>query len=246
MLVEKSVKEALIDYAKGRKVVVLQCSEDGKMDANLLSDFLEYDNNKYLVDVPAVIDPEFESAVQDMMKGSEVITPAEEDVNEEPAESEVEESESANDEDGEEKQLPPPSAPELEKEEVVPAKNSKKKEYDPEVLRKYVLDGKSNKEIAEMMKVSVGTIKNWVYENGLTGFRARGGGRKEPQRGYGYNSDRHLCRSCRYRDGLVTARGGCNYLSIAGHSRGCSVDNCNVYEKGKKVTKKEAMRLREV
>lgn len=110
MLVEKSVKEALMDYAKGRKVVVLQCSEDGKMDANLLSDFLEYDNNKYLVDVPAVVNPEFEAAVQDMMKGSEVITPTEEDVNEEPAESEVEESESANDEDGEEKQLPPISA----------------------------------------------------------------------------------------------------------------------------------------
>ena len=243
MLVEKSVKEALMDYAKGRKVVVLKCSEDGKMDANLLSDFLEYDNNKYLVDAPAVIDPEFESAVQDMMKGSEVITQAEEDVNEEPAESEVEESESANDGDGEGKQLPP-TAPELEKEEIVPAK--KKKEYDPEVLRKYVLDGKSNKEIAELMKVSVGTIKNWVYENGLTGFRTRGGGRKEPQRGYGYNSDRHLCRSCRYRDGLATARGGCNYLAIVGHSRGCSVENCNVYEKGKKVTKKEAMRLHEV
>ena len=107
MLVEKSVKEALMDYAKGRKVVVLQCSEDGKMDANLLSDFLEYDNNKYLVDVPAVINPEFEASVQDMMKGSEAITPTEEDVNEETAESEVGEPESANDEDGEENQLPP-------------------------------------------------------------------------------------------------------------------------------------------
>lgn len=109
-----------------------------------------------------------------------------------------------------------------------------------------MIDGKSNKEIAEMMKVSVGTIKNWVYENGLTGFRTRGGKRKEPRHVDGYNSDRHLCRSCRYRDGLATARGGCNYLSIAGHSRGCSVENCNVYEKGKKATKKEAMRLREV
>ena len=108
MLVEKSVKEALMDYAKGRKVVVLQCSEDGKMDANLLSDFLEYDNNKYLVDVPAVVNPEFEASVQDMMKGPEAITQTEEDVNEDPAESEVEETESANDEDGEEKQLPPP------------------------------------------------------------------------------------------------------------------------------------------
>lgn len=107
MLVEKSVREALMDYAKGRKVVVLQCSEDGKMDANLLSDFLEYDNNKYLVDVPAVVNPEFEASVQDMMKGSEAITQTEDDANEEPAESEVDGPESANNEDGEEKQLPP-------------------------------------------------------------------------------------------------------------------------------------------
>lgn len=110
MLVEKSVREALMDYANGRKVVVLQFDAKGRIDANLLSDFFEDENNKYLVDVPAVVNPEFEAAVQDMMKGSEVITPAEEDVNEEPAESEVEESESANDEDGEEKQLPPISA----------------------------------------------------------------------------------------------------------------------------------------
>ncbi|MDY4192795.1 MAG: hypothetical protein SOY03_00510 [Bariatricus sp.] len=110
MLVEKSVKEALMDYAKGRKVVVLQFDSKGRIDANLLSDFFEDENNKYLVDVPAVVNPEFEAAVQDMMKGSEVITPAEEDANEEPAESEVEESESANDEDGEEKQLPPPNS----------------------------------------------------------------------------------------------------------------------------------------
>lgn len=93
---------------KGRKVVVLQCDEKGRIDANLLSDFLEEENNKYLVDVPEVIDPEFEAAVQDMMKGSEAITQTEEDANEEPAESEVDGPESANDEDGEEKQLPPP------------------------------------------------------------------------------------------------------------------------------------------
>lgn len=119
MLVEKSVKEALMDYAKGIKVAVIQFDSKGRIDANLLSDFFEDENNKYLVS-------EFESAVQGMMKGSEAITPTEEDVNEEPAESEADEHESANDEDGEENQLPP-SAPELEKEEIVPAKNSKKK-----------------------------------------------------------------------------------------------------------------------
>ena len=108
MLVEKSVKQALMDYAKDKKVVVLQFDAKGRIDANLLYDFLEDEKNEYLVDVAAVINPEFEAAVEDMMKGSEVITPAEEDVNEEPAESEVEESESANDEDGEEEKHPPP------------------------------------------------------------------------------------------------------------------------------------------
>lgn len=110
MLVEKSVKEALMDYAKGRKVVVLQCSEDGKMDANLLSDFLEYDNNKYLVDVPAVINPEFEASVQDMMKGSEMIVSTEDGTDSEPIESKTDESDSMLEDPGEEEQLPPPNS----------------------------------------------------------------------------------------------------------------------------------------
>lgn len=57
MLVEKSLNAALMDYVNGKKVVVLQCQEDGRMDANLLSDFLEHDANKYLVDVPIVENP---------------------------------------------------------------------------------------------------------------------------------------------------------------------------------------------
>lgn len=108
MLVEKSVREALVDYAKGIKVAVLQFDAKGRIDANLLSDFFEDENNKYLVDAPAVVNPEFEASVQDMMKGSEAITQTEEDANEEPAESEVDGPESANNEDGEENQLPPP------------------------------------------------------------------------------------------------------------------------------------------
>lgn len=66
MLVEKSIKEALMDYAKGRKVVVLQFDAKGRIDANLLSDFFEDENNKYLVDVPAYNNPDFEAAVQEM------------------------------------------------------------------------------------------------------------------------------------------------------------------------------------
>lgn len=66
MLVEKKLNDALKDYIKGRKVIALQCQEDGKIDANLLSDFLENEQNKYLVDVPAYRNPDFEAAVRDM------------------------------------------------------------------------------------------------------------------------------------------------------------------------------------
>lgn len=70
MLVEKKLNDALINYTKGRKVVVLQCSEDGRMDANLLSDFLEDDKIKYLVDVPAYSNPDFENTVQSMVESA--------------------------------------------------------------------------------------------------------------------------------------------------------------------------------
>ena len=63
MLVEKKLNDALMDYTKGRKVVVLQCAQDGRIDANLLSDFLEDDQIKYLVDVPAYSNPDFEDAM---------------------------------------------------------------------------------------------------------------------------------------------------------------------------------------
>lgn len=66
MLVEKKLNDALINYTKGRKVVVLQCAQDGRIDAKLLSDFLEGDQIKYLVDVPAYSNPDFEDAIRDM------------------------------------------------------------------------------------------------------------------------------------------------------------------------------------
>lgn len=72
MLVEKKLNDALIDYTKGRKVVVLQCAKDGRIDANLLSDFLKDDQIKYLVDVPAYNNPDFEGAIRDMAESVKV------------------------------------------------------------------------------------------------------------------------------------------------------------------------------
>lgn len=44
-----SLNEALTAYTKGEKVIILQCLEDGQMKANLLSDFLEHEEDHFLI-----------------------------------------------------------------------------------------------------------------------------------------------------------------------------------------------------
>ena len=66
MLVEKNLKEALEYYIKGKPVTALWIGEDGSMKAMPLSDILDQPENHFLVDVPAVANPDFEQAVQDM------------------------------------------------------------------------------------------------------------------------------------------------------------------------------------
>lgn len=53
MLVEKSSKEALEYYIKGKPVTALWIGEDGGMNAMPLSDILDRPENHFLVDVPA-------------------------------------------------------------------------------------------------------------------------------------------------------------------------------------------------
>lgn len=67
MLVEKKLNDALKDYIKGKKIVVLMQYDDGSFDTSLLSSFLEGENIHYLVDVPAVENPDFAQAVINMM-----------------------------------------------------------------------------------------------------------------------------------------------------------------------------------
>ena len=64
--IEKPLKEALEAYMLGRQVNVMWTGRDGGLNAVRLSDFLEQEGNHFLVDVPAVANPEFEQAVQEM------------------------------------------------------------------------------------------------------------------------------------------------------------------------------------
>ena len=72
MLVEKNLKEALEYYIKGKPVTALWIGEDGSMNAMPLSDILDQPENHFLVDVPAVVNPDFEQAVQDMTEADQV------------------------------------------------------------------------------------------------------------------------------------------------------------------------------
>lgn len=74
MLVEKSSKEALEYYIKGKPVTALWIGEDGGMNAMPLSDILDRPENHFLVDVPAVVNPNFEQAVQEMT-GTDQVDP---------------------------------------------------------------------------------------------------------------------------------------------------------------------------
>lgn len=66
MYIEKPMKEALSDYLMGRPVNVMWTKNDGSLDIMRLSDLLEQEENHYLVNVPAVANPEFEQAVWEM------------------------------------------------------------------------------------------------------------------------------------------------------------------------------------
>lgn len=54
------------------------------------------------------------------------------------------------------------------------------------------------------------------------------------------NLDRHLCKKCKYRGDLLQKKykNYCDYIFVTNHMRGCNVENCNKYEKGKKISKK--------
>lgn len=68
MLTEKSRNKALEAFLKGRKVIVMTVFEDGSIAAEKLEDMLMTEDSHYLVDVPAVENPEFKQAVADMIQ----------------------------------------------------------------------------------------------------------------------------------------------------------------------------------
>lgn len=86
------------------------------------------------------------------------------------------------------------------------------------------------KEIADQLGVKYGTVYYWVKNDS----------NKKP----GWNADRHACQTCMYRatGPLKTNGAGCDYVSIAGRSRECTVEDCEKYIKGTSKSKKKQVK----
>ena len=57
---------------------------------------------------------------------------------------------------------------------------------------------------------------------------------KNPDACTGWNADRKKCRSCRYRARPEQVN-RCDYIEHAKHSRGCAVEDCDRYVRGRRL-----------
>ena len=207
MYTEMSLKEALKYFMKGRKVLVLNEYDDKSISAERIEDCLPKEA-KYLVDVPAVPNQEFEQAVQDM----------------------VEPDQNENDTEGDE-QLPPDQPEKKLEKETVAAPGKMSREEKSKIIRPLIKKGLKNKEIAEHTGIPLGTV------NGLSGSirKELKNPAKAERIKSGDNSDRHKCRTCQYRH---SDAGGCDYCIHTGKERGCDVEVCDKAVVGERLTKK--------
>ena len=102
--------------------------------------------------------------------------------------------------------------------------------YSEEVRQevyKLFSDGLTRKQIAVKTGLHYGTVTRWLREQPI----------ESECIGTGTNADRHLCRTCCYR--AKKCVNGCDYIVIMGRSRGCKVEDCNVYKRGKAIVRRE-------
>lgn len=150
MLQEMNVKDALRKYIAGREVLVLEKLDDA-MDVSSLGIFLENPDLHYLVDVPAVDNPDFNVALDsDEFAASARL--CHETKSPERDKNELE---------------PVAETPKKEK-----SKHANKKIDDKEAAR-MLQEGKTQKQIAEHFGVSPGTMSIWVKH-----YRAAEAGRR--------------------------------------------------------------------
>lgn len=211
--------EQAIDYwKKGREVIVLDRHSQNASGGYDNFPFEElFRNVELLADVPAVENPEFKQAVRDMVQPEE-----------------------KQEELPEEKSSTPPSErPEVSK---LPAGKTTK-----EIILDLAAQGMTAPEIARQTGIKYNTVYSHLNPDKCAKKPARKIEEitvdyKNPDARPGWNADRKNCKTCRYRQAHNNPtdkdKGNCNYIEIAGHSRGCTVEDCNRYVKGDRMERK--------
>lgn len=224
MLTGVDFRQAIKYWTQGREVIVIDRSSlhaSGGYDNFPFEDLFK--NVELLADVPVVEYPEFRQEVEDMIQksGSEnterflelrIAGRALGEGVKDAIEKAEEDTETPPPLTGPEKKAPPAGKP--------------KKELALELAAK----GMPVKEIADQIGVKYGTVYYWVKNDS----------NKKP----GWNADRHACQTCMYRatGPLKTNGAGCDYVSIAGRSRECTVADCEKYIKGTPKSKKKQVK----
>ena len=123
---------------------------------------------------------------------------------------------------------------------MLPAGKTKK-----EIALQLAKQGMKAAEIAKELEVKYNTVYSWLNPEKCRPKKKTitiDADYKNPDARPGWNADRKKCKSCRYRQAHYNPtdlnKGNCNYIEIAGHSRGCAVEDCDRYVKGK-IMKKE-------
>ena len=213
--------EQAIDYwKKGREVIVLDRHSQNASGGYDNFPFEElFRNVELLADVPAVESPEFKQAVADMIQSGQK--------QEEPAE--------------EKSSTPPPTGPEVS--EMLPAGKTKK-----EIALQLAEQGIKAPEIAKKLDAKYSTVYNWLNPDKCRPKKKTeetSVNYKNPDARPGWNADRKKCKTCRYRQAHNNPtdqnKGNCNYIEIAGHSRGCVVEDCDRYVKGARMGRKKQL-----
>ena len=128
---------------------------------------------------------------------------------------------------GQGEQVPPPSEKPEESLVVLPAGKTNK-----EIALELAEEGLSVTEIAKQTGMKYNTV--YYYLNPDKCGKKANVLKVAP----GHNADRHLCKTCRYRNAAKSPKNGCDYAAIVGHSRGCEVEICDKHEKGNPVSKR--------
>lgn len=205
--------EKAIDYwKKGREVIVIDRNSRTASGGYDNFPFEElFRNVELLADVPAVEDPDFKKAVTEMVE---------------------EKPEGEN-------QAPPSARPEVSR---LPAGKTTK-----EIILDLAAQGITAPEIARQTGIKYNTVYFHLNPDKCAKKPARKTEEitvdyKNPDARPGWNADRKNCKTCRYRQAHNNPtdkdKGNCNYIEIAGHSRGCTVEDCNRYVKGARMERK--------